>query len=129
MRKMNIIDDTLFKKRWRQRRYKRAIGIYNKIGRPFWHAGTVGRYYERHGLTKKAIMQYEMLIEEYEKMKILPLPRGPVELFKLGRWYIRRNPTKAKKYFTLYLRAEAEHSGTGFGIRHKRRAQKLLDRI
>jgi len=129
MRKMNIIDDTLFKRHWRQRRYKQAIGVYNKIGRPFWHAETVGRYYERCGLIKQAIMQYKMLIDEYKKMKILPLPRGPVELYKLGKWYIKRNPAKAKKYLTLYLRAEKEDSGTGFGIRHKKRAQELLGSI
>ncbi len=69
MGKMDIMDDTLFKKYWRQRRYKQAIRVYNKIGRPFWHAQEVGRYYERHGLTKKAITEYEMLVKEYEKMK------------------------------------------------------------
>jgi len=121
-----MINDAIFKRYWRQRRYKRAIKIYNRMGRPFWHAQEVGRYYERVGLLKKAVNEYTRLIKIYMKLKILPLPKGPVELFKLGRWYIDRNPVKAKKYLTLYLRAEKEDHGTGFGIRHKRCAQELL---
>ena len=128
-RSKQMINDTLFKRCWRQRRYKQAIDIYNKMGRPFWHAQEVGRYCERIGLLKAAVREYDKLIKQYINMGILPLPRGPIELFKLGKWYISKDPTKAKRYLRLYLRAEKEDCGTGFGIRHKKRAQLLLAKM
>jgi hypothetical protein len=90
---------------------------------------TVARYYERMRFMGKAIKEYEHLVSQYLKMDILPLPRGPVELFKLGKWYAQRCPDKAQRYLTLYLRAEKEDSGTGFGLRHKAQAQRLLTTI
>ena len=120
------IYDTLFEAHWRKKRYKEAIKAYNRAGRPFWRAEAVGRYYERAGLIEKAMREYDSLIGEYLRMDILPLPRGPIELFKLAKWYIKTDPEKSRKYLELYLRAEREDCGTGFGIRHKAQARELL---
>jgi len=120
----------LFKKYWRTKRYNTAIKYYNKCGRPFWHSEEVGRYYERCGMLSKVMTEYEYLVNEYMKMKILPLPKGPRELYKLGKWYIKKNPKKAKKYLKVYLSAE-ERCGTdpAFYLRHKRQAEYLLKKL
>jgi hypothetical protein len=117
----------LFDGHWKAKRYKEAIRIYNEAGKPFWHTGEVGRYYEGRGLIKKAMMEYEGLFREYLKMRILSLPRGPVELFKLGRWYAKRNPCKAKRYLKLYLKAEEScKSDPAFYLKYKKEAANLL---
>ncbi|MDP8299177.1 MAG: hypothetical protein P9L88_04675 [Candidatus Tantalella remota] len=122
---------TKFEAFWKRKMYKEALKAYHKAGKPFWHAETVGRYYEKQGLIKEAMKEYEYLMTAYSKMgkDFLPLPGGPVELFKLGRWYISSNPKKAKRYLTLYLRAEEDNSGTGRGIRHKKQAERLLKEL
>lgn len=123
------LSSKMFDAYWKLGEKGRAIQIYRKAGRPFWLAEKVGRYYERLGLTAKAMEEYDLLIKEYMRMDILPLPRGPIQLFKVGKWCMRRDPRKAKKYLRLYLKAEQEDHGTGFGIRHKRQAEKLLKRL
>jgi tetratricopeptide (TPR) repeat protein len=123
-----VMASSMFDGLWKAKRYSEAVRIYQKADRPFWRSQEVGKYYEGQGLIKKAMAEYERLVEEYLKMKILPLPRGPVELFKLGKWYVEKNPSKAKKYLKLYLRAEKEDSGTGFGIQYKKEALSLLKR-
>ena len=119
-------DCSRFKAEWKFGRHRDAIDIYEGIGRPFWYAETVGKYYEKRGLIGKAMAEYEMLINAYEKMGILPLPRGQEELFKLGKWYNKQNPAKAKRYLVLYLRAEELESDPAFRIKYKKQAQDLL---
>jgi len=132
----SIIFDAL----WEKKQHKKALQAYHKGKRPFWHAETVGQYYERQGLIKKAMVEYEYLMNEYCKMgeDFLPLPKGPVALFKLGQWYATRNPKKAKKYLTLYLQADkdcralfsqAEQDSWGLGIKHKTKALDLLKKL
>jgi len=124
-----VTRDIVFRGYWRRKDYRRAVREYCRGGRIFWHAEQVGRYYEKRGNIKRAMSEYEYLMNTYEKMKIIPLPRGPIELYKLGKWYVNRDRKKAGKYLTLYLRAEGEDCGTRFGIRYKKQAQKLLDEI
>ena len=108
--------------------YKEALRAYRKGGRPFWHTQAVGRHYEKQGQIKEAMAEYEYLMTEYSRMgkDFLPLPKGPVELFKLGRWYVSRDTKKARRYLLLYLKAEEDRYGTGRGIRHKKAAERLL---
>ena len=115
-----------FEAEWESGRREMAINTYEGIGRPFWYAETVGKYYERRGLIGKAMAEYEILINAYEKMGILPLPRGQEELFKLGKWYNKQDPEKAKRYLMLYLRAEELESDPAFRIKHRKQAQNLL---
>ena len=114
---------------WKRGDHRKAITIYRKQGRPFWMAQQVGRYYERNGLFVQAMEEYDHLIQGYLSIGILPLPRGPVELFKVVRWLVKSDPIRARKYLTLYLQAEKDGHGTGFGIRHKNQASKLLIQI
>jgi hypothetical protein len=120
---------TLFEALWEKRQYKKALQAYRGGKRPFWHAETVGQYYERRGLIKQAMAEYEYLVNEYFKMgkNFLPLPGGPEELFKLGEWYASRDPKKARKYLKIYLKAEENHQGTYREILHKERAEALLE--
>ena len=115
-----------FEDEWESGRYEKAIDIYEEMGKPFWYAEKIGGYYERRGLVSKAMVEFELLIGAYEKMGILPLPRGPEELFKLGKWYNKQNPEKAKRYLMLYLRAEELENDPAFRIKHKKQAQNLL---
>jgi len=123
----SIIFDAL----WEKKQHKKALQAYRKGKKPFWHAEAVGQYYEKQGLIKQAIVEYEYLMNAYSKMgrDFLPLPAGPVALFKLGKWYAKRNSRKAKKYLTLYLKAEKDKHGTGLGIRHKNAAKAILEGI
>jgi len=118
----------IFEVFWKKGQYKKALQAYRAGKRPFWHAEAVGQYYERQGLIKQAMAEYENLVNEYFKMgkDFLPLPGGPAFLFRLGQWYVKRNSKKARKYLTLYLRAEKDKHGTGIGIRHKNAAKALL---
>ncbi|MFA5115722.1 MAG: hypothetical protein WC486_00370 [Candidatus Omnitrophota bacterium] len=115
-----------FEDEWKSGKHRNAIDIYERIGRPFWYAEMVGKYYERRGLVSKAMAEYEILINAYEKMGILPLPGGPEALFWLGKWYNKQNPAKAKRCLVLYLKAEELENDPAFRIKHKKRAQDLL---
>ena len=131
--KMDVaVADAMFRSLWKSDRRKQAIKIYRNAGRPFWHAETVGRYYERQGLIKKAMAEYEYLMSEYLKIRkdFLPFPKGPVELFKLGRWYAPKNKAKATRYLKLYLSAEDEwESDPAFYLRHKHAARSILNEL
>lgn len=126
MRKASPEDCSRIEAEWEAGRYKEAIDIYERMDRPFWYAEQVGLYYEKNGMMGKAVKEYEMLIDVYIKGKMLPLPKGPEELFVLGVWYNKRNPVKAKQYLALYLRAEECKDDPAFCLRHKRQAQDLL---
>jgi hypothetical protein len=119
-------DVSMFKVFWATRQYGKAIRIYRKMGSPVHFAQKVGEYYERSGQRARAMVEYERRIREYYKMKILPLPGGPVELFKLGRWYAGRDARKARKYLTTYLRAGKGATGRADSIRHAKQAEALL---
>ena len=73
--------------------------------------------------------EYELLMKQYIKMKIFPLPCGPAELFKLGKWYQKRSPIKAKKYLALYLRTEDCRTDPAFRMPHKEQAKRLLSAL
>ncbi len=121
----------LFGDLWESGRYEQAIEIYEFLGRPFYLAEDIGRYYENNGLIDRAMGEYGFLIESYLKMgdDFLPFPGGPVELFKVGRWYEKTDPMRAEKYLKLYLSAEPDKYGTGRGIDHKTEAQGILAKI
>jgi hypothetical protein len=120
------LQQSLFEAYWEMKKYRRAIQIYRKMKAPFWCAGKVGAYYERSGQMKDAMLEYERLVEAYYKMDILPLPRGPVELFKLGKWYAIKNPSKARKYLRTYLNAATGRTGGSNYVRHKKQAAAIL---
>jgi hypothetical protein len=115
-----------FEAYWEMKAYRKAIRIFQAMGSPFWYADQIGRYYERCGQLGRAMVEYERSVKVYIKMKMLPLPRGPVSLFLLGRWYAKRNPQKARMYLTLYLRAGTEPTGGTNYIRYKKQAEELL---
>ena len=121
----------LFEDFWENGRYQPAIEIYEMLGRPFWWAEDIGKYYEDKGLLDRAMAEYEYLMETYLKMRegFLPLPEGPVELYKLGRWFEKTDPLKAEKYLRLYLSAEPDKHGTGRRIEYKTQAEQSLERI
>jgi len=130
-----MIADAQFHALWRQGKHRQAIGAYRKVGRLFWLADQVGRYYERRGLIKKAVAEYEYQMDIYSKMGkngILPLPRGPRELFFLGKYFSCRNSgkAKAKRYLLLYLDAERQWKGDpAFYLRHKNSTKNILNRL
>lgn len=107
----------------------KALEEYMKCGRLFWHAEEIGKYLEDEGRTEEAMNEYEYLIEEYRLMgkDFLPLPKGPEELFKLGKWYISRNKVKAKKYLSLYLKArEVWYGDPAFFLEHEKEAKEYM---
>jgi len=127
-----IMYDSIFDAYWKKEKYREAIKAYKKEGKLFWRSEKVARYYEKQGLMKKAMREYEYLINEYFKMgkNFLPLPKGPVELYKLGKWYAKKNPKKAEKYLKIYLSAEKKWKGDpACFIRHKTRAEQILKEI
>jgi len=121
----------LYEDLWKKGNYKTAIEIYELLDRPFWWAEDVGKYYEKQGLLHCAMYEYENLIERYLKISddFLPFPGGPVELFKLGRWYAKTEPVKAEKFLRLYLSAEPDKCGTGKKIDYKIEAEEILKNI
>ncbi len=124
-----VVGTYIFDGYWESGKYKEAIKIYDKADKPFWFADKVGRYYEKKSLMKKAIAEYEHLINVYIKIKILPLPNGPVELYKLGKWYQKKDPKKAKQYLTLYLRARERKGDPAFRLPYEKPAEHLLKEI
>jgi len=122
----NLFDDL-----WENGRHDQAIEVYELLDKPFWWAEDIGKYYEGKGLLDRAVAEYEYLIESYLKMRegFLPLPGGPVELFKVGRWYENTEPLKAEKYLRLYLSADPDKHGTVRRIEYKGEAEQSLERI
>ena len=119
----------LFDSLWKAKKFKQAVRIYFKIGKPFWLAEDVGHYLEGHGRISEAMLEHEYLIGHYQEMKILPLPGGPLELLKLARWYSKRSPSMAKRYLKIYLSAEKDQYGTGRKIKFRAQAEKLLRQL
>ena len=124
------VADTKFRAYWKNKEYAKAISVYDAAERPFWLTQDVARYYERREQFNKAMQEYEYMMDEYKRIKIISLPRGPVELFKLGKWNIDKDKVKAREYLKLYLSAEDECGGDpAFYLRHKNSAEKMLNRL
>ena len=127
------IADTVFEALWKLRKYKQAIRVYVKAGKPFWHSQEIGRYYERKGFVKKAMLEYQYLISEYCKIgkNFLPLPQGPAELFKLGKWHTSLGQkAAARDHLKLYLRAEdVWRTDPAFHLTHKKAALRILGKL
>lgn len=107
----------------------KALKEYLECGRLFWHAEEIGKYLEDKGRIEEAMIEYEYLIKEYMRMGegFLPLPKGPNELFKLGRWYVSRDQQKARKYLRLYLSAkEVWSNDPAFFLEYEEEAKKYL---
>ena len=123
---------TIFDALWKKKQYRKAVRAYRAAKRPFWHALEIGKYYEKNGLIKKAMIEYEHLMNAYSKMgkDFLPLPNGPMELVKLGRWYASKDTAKAKKYLKLYLSAaEVWKTDPALHLPHKTEAKRLLAKL
>ena len=118
-----------FERLWKTKRRKEAVDLYYRLDRPFWHTQEVGEWLERSGRVDQAMTEYEGLMREFIKMKILPLPGGPRELFKIGRWCSRRSPRKARRYLKMYLSAGTDTGGEGRPLRHKAEAIRLLSKM
>ena len=121
-----------FERHLKNMEYKEALSLYYYADRPFWLTEEVGRYYERQGLVSKAMNEYQYLVDHYLGIRpdFLPLPNGPVELFKLGRWYAKKDKGKARKYLRLYLSAEDKCGGdSAFYLKYKNEAIKLLNNM
>ena len=127
-----VIADARFQALWKMGRRDQAIRVYRGIGRLFWHAEAVGRHYERRGQMGRAVVEYEYLVSEYNKMRkdFLPLPKGPRELFVLGRWYADKDQVKARQYLATYLSAEKVWArDPAFRLRHKTATKTILKKL
>ncbi|MEI7752209.1 MAG: hypothetical protein WCJ71_09000 [Candidatus Omnitrophota bacterium] len=118
-----------FDRLWKKKRRKKAVDLYYRLDRPFWLTQEVGEWFERSGRVNQAMTEYEGLMREFIKMKILPLPGGPRELFKVGKWYSRRSPRKARQHLKMYLSAGIDPGGEGRPLRHKAEAIQLLSKM
>lgn len=121
-----------FEKHWKNKEYEEGLTVYYDAGRPFWLAGDVGYYYERTGHLEKAAAEYQYLVDQYFEIRpdFLPLPNGPPELYKVGKFYAKRNKAKARKYLELYLSAETKCGrDPAFHLPYKAKARKLLNKL
>lgn len=118
-----------FDRLWKTKRRKEAVDLYFRLDRPFWLTQEVGEWLERSDRVDQAMTEYEKLMREFIKMKLLPLPGGPRELFKVGKWYSSRSPQKARRYLKLYLSAGIDPGGEGRPLRHKAEAIQLLSKM
>lgn len=92
------------------------LGLREEALQCYWHlkkqafiyAEQVGEYLESQGRVAEAMKEYEMVMNVYKEIDILPLPGGPVELYKLGVWYADKDPVKAQKYLEWYLKADTD---------------------
>ncbi len=75
------------------------------------------------GRVKEAIREYELTMEIYKEINILPLPGGPVELYKIGVWYANKDPVRAIKFLEWYLDGRNCEGGLTF----ERSAEILLE--
>ena len=125
-----MVADTMFRALWQLGHYRKAIRTYIRIGRIFWLAEDVGRYYERRGQLKQAVKEYEYLINEYLKIKLIPLPNGPPQLVKVARWYAHRDKTKTIRYLNLYLQAAKDFkTDPALHLSYKNEAVRLLHKL
>jgi len=120
---------SIFDDFWATGKYREAIMIYEFIKRPFWLTEKIALYYEHNGLVDLAYDEYEHLIQAYFEMgeDLLPLPSGPIELYKLGKWFIKTDPVKARKYLMLYLQADEKNPNEVRKTIFKKEAQELLE--
>ena len=123
---------TEFDIHWKNKQYSLGLAAYYAGGRPFWLAEDVGRYYEDNGQLEKAVVEYEYLIGEYERISpdFLPLPKGPRELYVLGKFYFDKDKDKAKKYLRLYLSAQQVwKNDPALYLPHKAEAKRILNKL
>lgn len=86
-----------------------ALQRYRQLKKQaFIYAEQVGEYLESQGRVAEAMKEYEMVMNVYKEINILPLPGGPLELYKLGVWYADKDPVKARKYLEWYLKADTD---------------------
>lgn len=109
MREQEAIFDN-FEKLWNLGLCQEALQYYRQLteGLAFQYAEKVGEYLEEQGRSAEAMKEYEMAMRIYKEMNILPLPGGPVGLYKLGVWYADKNPLKATEYLERYLKADTD---------------------
>ena len=123
---------TQFDIHWKNRQFSLALAAYYAGDRPFWLTDMVADYYERRGLLDKSMQERQYLIDEYLKISpnFLPLPSGPVEVFKLAKWYVDRNKAKSMKYLRLYLSAEKVWKGDpALNLQYKIEAKRILNKL
>lgn len=121
-----------FETYWRDGEYEKAISIYHTMGRPFWWTEEIANYYLRMGMVNAAMEEFEYLVTEYLNISpdFLPLPQGPRELFLLGKWYMDKDATKAKKFLCLYTAAaEVWKTDPALHLPHKAEAKRLLAKL
>jgi hypothetical protein len=114
---------------WDVGKYEDAIRLYEFLKRPFWLANQIGCYFEGIQQLDRAMYEYEHLINAYFDMgpNFLPLPGGPVELYKLGKWFIRTDPFRSEKYLRLYVQADEVNRGEPVKTTYRTEAMQLLE--
>lgn len=131
-------DDTtdyyqIFDDLWSACRKEEAIKIYHYLQRPFWLADKVGLFYEHTWRPDLAMYEYEHLISASLEMgsDFLPIPGGPIELFKLAKWFLKTDPIKAERYLRLYVEADdtwkEEIRKTVFRVEAKLLLEELME--
>lgn len=114
---------------WDVGRYEDAVRLYEFLNRPHWLANQVGEYFERINRVDRAMFEYEYYIKGYLEMgsNLLPLPGGPLELFKLGKWFMDTNPLRSERYLRLYVQADELNSGEFKKTKYRSEATQLLE--
>ena len=108
----------------KSKKYRKALEIYNKAKRPFWHTLEAAQCYEKLGLFNKVIHEYEYLIRAYKGMSVGPFP---YDLYKLGMLYNEVNPKRSKKYLEQSLYSSQEDKR--FTDKHRKKAKHLLNNL
>ena len=108
----------------KNKKYRKAIEIYNKAKRPFWHTLEAAECYEKLGLPNNTIREYEYLIREYKRISIGPFP---YDLYKLGVLYNEVNTKKSKQYLEQSLSTYQDDKR--FTDKHKKKAKYLLNNL
>ena len=108
----------------KNKKYCKAIEIYNKAKRPFWYTLEAAECYEKLGLFNNAIREYEYLIREYKRISIGPFP---YDLYKLGVLYNEVNPKRSKHYLEQSLSNNQEDKR--FTDKNRKQAKNLLNKI
>ena len=78
--------------------------------------------------TRKAVIEFNKLINECYRFDILLSPRG-AEFYRLGKWSYERDPRKAERYLSLYLHAQEEYCGEICKTRWRRQAEKMVEKL
>jgi hypothetical protein len=121
----------IFDDLWEMDRREEAVQVYEFLKRPFWLAERIGLYYEHTYRPDRAMHEYQRLIDAYFDMgpNFLPLPGGPLELYKLGKWFLKTDPVKAQKYLKLYVLADERNPGEQRKVMFKSEAKQLLEEL